>query len=1053
MMVRLFLLQLLLSLFLFGQSTVPVHAEPWKFVSIPDFLNNDVDYPDPRWDGALDYVLKSIQAEDPDFVLVAGDLVMGRWSHSQQHLEQMAGKYYPAWTDRMAAYDLKYYVALGDHEIGDDPWQGDKRALVPHYKDAFRKYLNMPQGGPAGFEQTTYAVRHKNILLVSVDHFEQDDQGNVHVRVGEKQQNWLHKTLADHENADHRVCMGHVPILPGWRWRSSSRFSMPQGAESPLWKLMAQHDVDMYLCGEVHDISLQQRDGVLQVVHGSQPSNVAEFNYLVVEVHPQYMVLTLKSIATVREGPVGKKLDPHGVDPYTQATFRIEESAKRQGFQTVGTMWIDKAATGRRLFDRRTGLCTTRYADQDAPDNIVQHEGEFDGTKLPVQAEPHWDGHGQANEIVQDGHWIVREPREFFRVVRFGTATQWKDDQGEVEIRWASTAKDTKNADGLVILVRDRRLRLFPLVGPDGHDILLTGQHPRMSPDVQGTQLDLSPLSDFRADQLNTYLVRWSGTSVLDQAFEVSVNGRLIARLPGERLPLSVQMSVGLEFRSGEHRVDYIRWKVHGGEDSNIDELPGNVAWQQLIDEGRRQLFLDETTIERREGVTRTLHQPEKYAGNPVIRADQTPWQVFRAQLYGTVLYDPQAKLFRMWYLAGARLPFQEPIRLDGQLRIPNLQLVGYAESDNGFAWELPNLDLVSYNGSRANNICRIARTNVEGIAVIHDLLDPDPSRRFKALYWEHSSSNKDIPDVSVNGMSVSFSTDGKKWTDHPQNPVIDMGSDTGQQALYDPYLEKYVIYGRFGAGGRKVARAESDDFENWSSPARVFQAEAADGARTQVYGMGTSFYEGIYIGLPWMFHEGTSWNIDVQLATSRDGMHWGRVARGSPFIPNGSKEDWDCGIIFTAAQPIQVVGDRIFIFYSASRHNHNYLQRPSKGTPEWSNFWKTVKTSIGVATLRRDGFVSLDAANEAGTVITKPFRWPSGKQLFVNADASSGHMVVQVLDENEQPLEDLGASSTIRGDELGSKVVWPNNKRDTSGTVRLKFTLNHASLYSYWFE
>ena len=129
-------------------------------------------------------------------------------------------------------------------------------------------------------------------------------------------------------------------------------------------------------------------------------------------------------------------------------------------------------------------------------------------------------------------------------------------------------------------------------------------------------------------------------------------------------------------------------------------------------------------------------------------------------------------------------------------------------------------------------------------------------------------------------------------------------------------------------------------------SPAGVSQAEAADGARTQVYGMGTSFYEGIYIGLPWMFYEGTSWNIDVQLATSRDGIHWGRVAHGSPFIPNGSKEDWDCGIIFTAAQPIQVMGDRIFIFYSASRHNHNYLQRPSKGTPEWSNFWKTVKTS-----------------------------------------------------------------------------------------------------------
>ena len=804
MMIRILLLQLSVFLILVGQTVVPVHAEPWKFVSIPDFLNNDVDYPDPRWDGALDYVLKSIQAENPDFVLVAGDLVMGRWSHSQQHLEQMAAKYYPAWTNRMAAYDLKFYAALGDHEIGDDPWQGEKRALVPHYKDAFRNYLNMPRGGPAGFEQTTYAVRHKNVLLVVVDQFEQDNEGNVHVRVGDTQQNWLNKTLAEHEDADHRVFMGHVPILPGWRWRSSSRFSMPEGAESPLWRLMAQHGVDMYLCGEVHDISLQQRDSVLQLVHGSQPSNVPEFNYLVVEVHPRHMLLTLKSIATVREGPVGKELDPHGVDPYTQATFEIEESAKRQGFRTVGTMWIDKAATGRRLFDRRTGLCATRYADQDTPAGVVQYEGEFDGGKLPSQAEPRWDGNGQANEIIQDGHWIVRKPREFSRVVRFGTAARWHDDQGEVEVRWASTAQDNERADGLVILVRGRRLRLFPLARPDGNDMLLTGQRPHMSPDVQGAQLDLSPLSDFRADRLNTYLVRWSGSAAVNEAFEVLVNGRLIARLPGETLPNADQMSIGFEFRTGEHRVDHVRWRVRSGGESSVEELPGNVAWQQLIDEGRRQLFLDDTTIERREGVTRTLHRPEKYAGNPIIRADQTLWQNFRAQLYGTVLYDPQSKLFRMWYLAGARLPFREPIRVDGKLRIPNFQLVGYAESGDGFAWTLPNLGLVSYNGSTANNICRIARTNAEGIAVVHDLLDPDPGRRFKALYWEHSSSRKDIPDVSVNGMSVSFSADGKQWTDHPQNPVIDMGSDTGQQALYDPYLEKYVIFGRFGAGGAK---------------------------------------------------------------------------------------------------------------------------------------------------------------------------------------------------------------------------------------------------------
>ena len=287
-----------------------------------------------------------------------------------------------------------------------------------------------------------------------------------------------------------------------------------------------------------------------------------------------------------------------------------------------------------------------------------------------------------------------------------------------------------------------------------------------------------------------------------------------------------------------------------------------------------------------------------------------------------------------MWYLAGAQLPFKEPIFVDKQKRIPNFQLVGYAESQDGFDWQLPDLGLVDYNGSTENNICRIARTNAEGIAVVHDLLDPDPNRRYKAFHWEHSSSRKDIPDVSVNDMSVSFSANDKDWTDHPSNPVIDLGSDSGQQTLYDPYINKYVAYGRFGAGGRKVARAESDDFVNWSSPQLVFQANPADGARTQVYGMGISLCEGVYVGLPWMFHEGTSWKIDVQLATSRDGMQWARVAQGTPFIPNEPDESWDTGIIFTASQPLQVVGDWIFIFYSACIHDHKWhgrTQRPRR--------------------------------------------------------------------------------------------------------------------------
>jgi hypothetical protein len=53
----------------------PRMSESWTFVSIPDFLNVDTLYPEPKWEDALTYTLKSIKAENPDFVLVAGDEV------------------------------------------------------------------------------------------------------------------------------------------------------------------------------------------------------------------------------------------------------------------------------------------------------------------------------------------------------------------------------------------------------------------------------------------------------------------------------------------------------------------------------------------------------------------------------------------------------------------------------------------------------------------------------------------------------------------------------------------------------------------------------------------------------------------------------------------------------------------------------------------------------------------------------------------------------------------------------------------------------------------
>ena len=52
---------------------------------------------------------------------------------------------------------------------------------------------------------------------------------------------------------------------------------------------------------------------------------------------------------------------------------------------------------------------------------------------------------------------------------------------------------------------------------------------------------------------------------------------------------------------------------------------------------------------------------------------------------------------------------------------------------------------------------------------------------------------------------------------------------------------------------------------------------------------------------------------------------------------------------------------------------------------------------AICLAVLRRDGFISLDAGEQEGTIQTEPFKL-SGTKLHVNVDAPKGELRVELL-------------------------------------------------------
>jgi hypothetical protein len=139
------------------------------------------------------------------------------------------------------------------------------------------------------------------------------------------------------------------------------------------------------------------------------------------------------------------------------------------------------------------------------------------------------------------------------------------------------------------------------------------------------------------------------------------------------------------------------------------------------------------------------------------------------------------------------------------------------------------------------------------------------------------------------------------------------------------------------------------------------------------------------------------------------------------------------------------VRGDQLWFYYSGIRHRW----QPPKASPE--------RAAICLATLRRDGFVSLDAAADGGNVTTVPFRW-EGERLFLNADAADGEISCELLDAAGQPLPgfELSNSIPLTTDGVCLAVRWRAEERmpaDSAGPMQLRIWLRDARLYSYWLE
>ena len=477
-----------------------------------------------------------------------------------------------------------------------------------------------------------------------------------------------------------------------------------------------------------------------------------------------------------------------------------------------------------------------------------------------------------------------------------------------------------------------------------------------------------------------------------------------------------------------------------------LDSPPDTIP----IDVGR-QLFVDDFLIESTT-MSRAFHRAEKSVHNPVLKpeteqemnGDESP---VAATFNDGVWYDPEDRLFKMWYESGW------------------FNNTAYAVSEDGIEWRRPDLDVVE-----GTNLVLAPRPGYhrDGACAWLDKDAQDRSQRFKMFqYFRSLAGERHL----WGGGETYTSPDGIHW----DGPTLTGPLGDNSTFFYNPFRKKWVYSIRSSSRGVRARSywEHSDFIEGWQwnedGPALWAWSDNLDepdpeiGEVPQLYDLNAVAYESVMIGLIAIFRGpnnaraaelGSPKTNDLALAFSRDGFHWDRSNR-DPLIPaTRTPGTWDKGYIHAAGGGCLVVGDKLYFYYGAWSGLSPTLEGNDSGAHGWANAMYA-GGSTGLAVLRRDGFASMEAGGSGGTLTTRPVTF-EGRHLFVNADAGEGEVRVDVLGRDGEPLDRFTAGDClpVSADTTSQRVTWKgaDDLSDLSGSpVRFRFHVTGGKLYSFW--
>lgn len=444
--------------------------------------------------------------------------------------------------------------------------------------------------------------------------------------------------------------------------------------------------------------------------------------------------------------------------------------------------------------------------------------------------------------------------------------------------------------------------------------------------------------------------------------------------------------------------------------------IPIDVGRQLLVDD-----FLVETTT-----LQRSFHAADPHPDNPVVRPDR-PWEREGgpcAMVFSDgVWYDPADRRFKMWYMGGYA------------------RATCYATSQDGIHWEKPELDVVP-----GTNIV-LPRRRDSGTVWL-DLETDDPQQRYKMAICPL--------DGGSGALSIYLSADGVHW----RQAVERSGPCGDRTTFFWNAFRKVWVYSlreylpKLGIGRcrRYWEAADLVHGAQWKQgqPPLWIGADDADPVRSdlqtppELYNLDAIAYESILLGLFSIWYGQPTDRPkpnQVLVAFSRDGWQWYRPWR-QPFIAVSEHYgDWNWGNVQSAGGCCLVVGDKLYFYFSGRAGE---ARTRASGT-----------CATGLATLRRDGFASMDAGPDGGELTTRPLKF-SGKYLFVNVDAPDGELRVEVLTRDGRPIPPFTADACvpISADSTACRVSWHGGESIGSladRPVRFRFLLRAGSLYSFW--